>query len=219
MLSYLGSCTNKTGNEKSGSRLGGHVCLPPSVEHPCDKTGKPLMLVAQVNFAELPASEIDRASKGLLMIFWNSARDHSNPKDRHAFRCIWIADPIESEFVESGWQETINAIGDSLTFQTSQQSSGMPPDSVQVFGVGSENFTQLQEIAAFAGNGVHWSPARSVDSCFSHLKEVAAQWKLLCRISSNQAAGLDLASRSLYLLLREEDMQSKNYEKAWLLIG
>ena len=214
---FLGSCGGSA--EKTGSRIGGPVVLPAAIQHPCDRSGKPLVLVAQVNFSDLQESDLSRPAKGLFLLFWNSAQDSSNPKDRHAFRCVWIANPDESELTESNFPHaSINAAGIGLSFQAGLSLPQCTSD-LQLFGLAGENLDQLQEMAAFAGNGVSWSPARRVDSCFSHLVDASRDWRLFARIRSNPSAGLDSGARCLYLLIRDEDLKSQNYDKCWLLVG
>ena len=218
------------------SRLGGKVLLPREIGHPCDRSGKPMSLVAQINFSELPATETDHAKHGLLILFCNAARDFSNPKDRNAFRCVWIANPDQDNYLDSAFPDATVACARALNFSLSlslpedlaagndeqaqmvkQISNALEKDrQVQLFGKGGRDFDVLQEIAAFAGNGVSWSDARRTDSCFSHLVKSAAEWKLLLKLQSTDY--FDLAGQSLYLLIRDEDLKQQNYGKSWLVV-
>jgi|688.fasta_scaffold578266_2 uncharacterized protein YwqG len=218
------------------SRLGGKVLLPREIGHPCDRSGKPMSLVAQINFSELPAAEFDYAKQGLLILFCNAARDFSNPKDRNAFRCVWIANPVENNYVDSAFPDATVSSAKALNFSLSlslpedlaagndeqaqmakQISNALEKDrQIQLFGKGGKDFDVLQEIAAFAGNGISWSEARRTDSCFSHLVESAAEWKLLLKMNSTDY--FDLADRSLYLLIRDEDLKQQSYGKSWLVV-
>lgn len=57
--------------EPTQSRLGGAVYLPADATHPTSPTGQKLSLLAQINFAEMPALE-GFPDKGLLQIFIDS---------------------------------------------------------------------------------------------------------------------------------------------------
>lgn len=222
------------------SRTGGVPMLPAGTLHPCDRSGKAMHLLAQINFAELPNCGTDYPREGLFMLFWNAAHDRSNPKDRHAFRCIWLPQIVGSEFFpsdhsdctigqsrsisfsqnwslpenEASWPEIDPAIRDKIV-------SYLKPDEskVQIFGQSGRNFDQLQEIAAFAGNGVSWSQARRNDSCYSHLVENASEWTLLLRITSIPELNHDLGRLGLFLLIRKEDLLQNQYDKSWLLFA
>lgn len=233
--------------DANGSRLGGPVMLPANMEVPCDRSGKPMILVAQFNFAELEEfTQPETPKRGLFLLFWNAARDSSNPKDRHAFRCIWIPDPNFANFV-STLDSSICTTSSGITFnpnwsvpqnpRTWQRKNNTDVDSeldsdlllirkildtsnpfdVQLFGHAGLNFDILQETAAFSGNGISWSPTRRTDSCFSHLIEAAGSWQLFAKISSLPGCGLDLGKRALYLLIHADDLEKHNFDKCWLL--
>lgn len=57
--------------EPTQSRLGGMAYLPSDATHPTSPTGQKLSLLAQINFAEMPALE-SFPSQGLLQIFIDS---------------------------------------------------------------------------------------------------------------------------------------------------
>ncbi|WP_349409922.1 YwqG family protein [Pseudalkalibacillus sp. SCS-8] len=64
-------------NEKANihqSKFGGHPYLPKEVEHPKDRNGKPMLLLAQINFKELPKLD-DMPEKGLLQFFITAEDD------------------------------------------------------------------------------------------------------------------------------------------------
>jgi uncharacterized protein YwqG len=225
--------------EPSHSRLGGTAFLPNDVPYPCDRSSRPMMLVALINFAQLPPCNLRIAPAGIFMLFWNAARDSSNPKDRHAFKCIWlpdsldgllpppqnaplICDPLAINFSasysvpsnDSFWTE--NASAHDLRELLVQDRN----DSIlQLFGTPGDQFEILQEIAAFSGNGVSWSQARSKDSCFSHLVDNAREWRLFIRIKSSPELGLDLNGKSINLLIRQEDLDAFRYDKSWLVVA
>ncbi|MBX9723297.1 MAG: hypothetical protein K2X81_17975, partial [Candidatus Obscuribacterales bacterium] len=89
---------------------------------------------------------------------------------------------------------------------------------MQLFGHACDHFQKLQEISAFASNGISWSPQRREDSCYSHLVDASKDWQLLWKIDSLPELGLDLNDKSLFLLIRSEDLERQNYDKAFLLI-
>lgn len=236
---FSGSSEERPPSTQLSSRLGGTATLPRETGHPCDRSGKPMLFVAQINFSELHSPELDCAKSGLLILFCNAALNFSNPKDRNAFRSIWIPNPDEVSWVDSAFPESTIGPARQLKFVPSwslpedelyhgentaqkniiQQISNVLQNDrqIQLFGKAGREFDVLQEIAAFAGNGISWSSARRTDSCFSHLTESAKDWRLLLRMSSAPSIGLNIQESALYLLIRDEDLQDKNYGKAWLI--
>ncbi len=201
------------------SRIGGDAFLPPGIDHPCDKSETAMLFIAQINFAELPDCDISRAREGLFMLFWNKARDYSNPKDRKAFRCVWLPNPSAQKLDKSIAPDTSIGGGAQIEFSLAQSNNQPAPSTqMQLFGQASKDFQKLQEICAFAGNGVSWSKQRREDSCYSHLVDSAKDWQLFWQLNSMPDLGLDLHGKSMNLLIRTEDFEQQNYEKAWLLV-
>ncbi len=228
------------------SRLGGKVFLPPNNEYPLDRVGRPLLFLGQINFAELPASDFARADKGMLLFFANSSLDNSNPKDRKAFSCIWLKnaeDLSESNVTaEAGLKKEGLALKFSAEFSLPEtlacwQAEASEAELVaelisayqnttfkktcrlQLFGKSGVEFDKLQEIAAFASNGISWSEARRIDSHFSHLVDAARKWHLLLKLDFPPHGGLKSGSRSIYLLIYDEFMDEFEYGRSWLLIS
>ena len=54
-LPMLAACLDgSTPRKKSYSQLGGQPCWPKGIAYPLDREGHPLMLLAQISFAETP---------------------------------------------------------------------------------------------------------------------------------------------------------------------
>ncbi|ARU63669.1 hypothetical protein CBW65_23595 [Tumebacillus avium] len=83
------------------SKFGGHPYLPKTAEHPKDKNGQPMMLLAQLNFEELP--HLDPMPKqGILQIFIPFADsfyglDFDNQIDQKNFRTVYYSDVVTDE--------------------------------------------------------------------------------------------------------------------------
>ncbi|MBX9690463.1 MAG: DUF1963 domain-containing protein [Candidatus Obscuribacterales bacterium] len=229
---FYGRKSEWRADDWSRSRIGGAAYLPEGLEHPKDKSGRAMLFLAQVNFSELAAVQDAKQIQGLLLLFWNAARDHSNPKDRNAFRCIYLKEPREL----SAEQADLHAPQLSTQFRLefspgysidkggeiplrNQIGTLLQADACsQILGEPSSDIQRLREIAAFAANGVSWSLARREDSCFSHLLDAAENWQFLWRIDSVPEIGLDLDDRSLYLLIKREDLEAGLLDRAWLLL-
>lgn len=263
------------------SRIGGLPDL--ACDYPRDRAGRPLLFVAQINFADLSSIQFSESDKslpaaeknqevrsddslscqssntprsGLLSIFWNERKDASNPKDRHSFRIIWselspasprntdeaitICDPIPLAFTNH-WSVPANICkwknqnGSAAIQPASNDLSGyIDPAQIQqiidqntssfskaicvLCGHGDSEINRKREIAAFASNGVSWSPARSADSCYSHLVEAARDWLLLLRLNSMPELGFDLGStKSISLLIHKNDLKENRLDKAWMV--
>lgn len=233
-----GTVLNSTSDEPLRSRMGGEVFLPLASEHPKDKSGTPMLLLAMINFSELPDCGLNLADTGLFFVFLNSAMDYSNPKDRHAFRILFFEDGMAltpsphkdasigpAAYLEFQCDNSLPELESNSSESKNEKSAASPAQAIpksrqlQILGDAGRNFRVLQEIAAFAGNGVSWSPARSQDSCYSHLLDAAPQWRLLLKINSIPDHGLDLAESSIYVLIRDEDLSAHRYDKSWLLLS
>lgn len=200
-----------------------------------------MLFVAQINFAELPKCSLNKAEVGLFMLFWNALRDFSTPKDKRAFSCVWIPQPETKTFCPSDIEGTTVCPPLALKFSTgwslpeheaawndsgleekvwSKVAEGLRGErSLQIFGQAGKRFDSLQEIAAFAGNGITWNEARRSDPCFSHLVSVAPEWELLMQMTFPPEANPGSGARSMHLLIRREDLAQYDYARAWLLIA
>ena len=89
--------------------------------------------------------------------------------------------------------------------------------AILIFGHADKQFSRLREIAAFASNGISWSPVRSKDSCYEHLVAASNSWILLWKITSLKECAAD-PPESIYLLINKDDLATQNLEKAWLLV-
>jgi hypothetical protein len=87
-----------------------------------------------------------------------------------------------------------------------------------LFGYGDAEINRKKEIAAFASNGVSWSPARSADSCYSHLVDASGDWIFLLRLKSMPELGFDLGgTKSISLLIHKNDFKENRLDKAWMV--
>lgn len=94
----------------TASRLGGYGYLPKSMPYPHTRDGrKPLSLLAQINFAEMPAPE-DFPKKGLLSFYISGGDDdfsdlwgldHENPTYDNGFRVLYFPDHQEEGYSEA----------------------------------------------------------------------------------------------------------------------
>jgi len=77
------------------SKFGGQPYFPKNMEYPCDKAGKPLRLLAQLNFGELPKLE-NFPQKGILQFFIaendHYGADFDNMTVQDTFRVVYHID-------------------------------------------------------------------------------------------------------------------------------
>ncbi len=225
--------------EPRSSRLGGSPFLPFEIEHPREKRGTAMRFVLQVNFAELQKLT-DRSMPDLVLaLFGNSDNDYSNAKDKNAFRCVQIANPSDKTFMPSSFPEaSISSSSKGIIFTAGwalpryendwKNTQGIAPEiirrlseiansenraDIQIFGHSlTASAKELREIAAFAANGVSWSEARSMDSCFSHLVENSHHWLPLIQVKDSF-----MPDKMLALLITEESLAQGELDKSWLL--
>lgn len=214
--------SNQSDRALNTSRVGGPLAsLPPQRAYPKDKQGKAMLFLAQINFADFSGIyfEMKIPQSGILSLFINEKCDLSNPKDRHAFSFMWNAAGASSDKMDSDTESQKRSSAQPLCepdLPTVNQL--LPTPHFLDFSVNpADNSEELRQIAAFAGNGVSWSKARSTDSCFSHLVDASKDWILLLRIASLKECGLSISADTLNILIRREDLTNGNLEKAWLL--
>jgi uncharacterized protein YwqG len=82
------------------SKFGGLPYLPKNYDYPRDSNGKPLYLLAQINFAEVPDSE-DFPSEGILQFYISEGdswgQDLENAFQQDKFRVIYFPEIIHTE--------------------------------------------------------------------------------------------------------------------------
>ncbi|MFD3447414.1 YwqG family protein [Microbacteriaceae bacterium 4G12] len=83
------------------SKFGGYPYLPQTAEHPKDENGKSMMLLAQVNFEELPKLD-DMPTKGILQFFISYGddvygMDFDDQTDQKNFRVIYYPGIVADE--------------------------------------------------------------------------------------------------------------------------
>lgn len=98
------------------SKILGRPYFPKSANFPSTSKGKPLYLLAQINFAEVPLLP-DFPSKGILQFYLANTdlygADFNNPTHQDGFRVMYHADPERDEsklvsdfsFMPSPWEE------------------------------------------------------------------------------------------------------------------
>ena len=93
-----GWCGKRTFSEQLRlwqSKVGGFPYLPKNHEYPTDPNGKPLSLLAQINFADVPKLDLF-PEKGILQIYLGDAGDYlcginyENPTDQSYFRVLFF---------------------------------------------------------------------------------------------------------------------------------
>ncbi|EEL50695.1 MULTISPECIES: YwqG family protein [Bacillus cereus group] len=83
------------------SKFGGHPYLPLHHDHPKDSNGKPMILLAQLNFEEIPQNEY-MPTKGMLQFFVNGEDDivganFDCPTEQKDFRIIYHSEVMYDE--------------------------------------------------------------------------------------------------------------------------
>ena len=85
------------------SKVGGKPYLPKGENYPMSKDGKPLTLLVQINFEEMPPLE-DYPTKGILQFFVDSqddliGADFDNPTEQNEFRVLYHANVVKDNEV------------------------------------------------------------------------------------------------------------------------
>lgn len=84
------------------SKFGGKPYMPKEFEYPCDDDGKPLRLLAQLNFAELPKIE-HFPKQGILQFYIGEDEcygvDFDNPTNQNTFRIIYHDNILSNDLI------------------------------------------------------------------------------------------------------------------------
>ena len=175
---------------------------------------------ASIERASTGSADFQSASEKLSSLRQNAHNQSSHQQDspqlcaplKLSFSSEWSLPPDPSQWLDS---ESVNRADLQRAIDLSQ---AVAENSVcQLFGYGNANIEKLKQIAAFASNGVSWSPARSADSCYSHLVDAAQDWIFLLRLNSSGQSKFDFAStKSITLLIHRDDAISNRFDKAWM---
>ena len=227
------------------SKLGGLPDLPSGLTWPEWKTGY-LTFVAQVNLAELPASEL-LPNVGVLSFFYD--REQSawgfDPKHKEGFR-LWYF-PEVLQLVRAVEPEPSPFSCARLTFEPYLSLPDFSADSVGDLVLNIENKEQYCDfVDKHAGpapqhqilgwphviqgdmalesqlvtNGLYTGNASGYkDSRRRELEPGAKDWTLLLQIDSDDNAEMMWGDAGmLYVWIRRQDLAAKKFENAWTIL-
>lgn len=98
---YIRVSLKKDSTKISQSKFLGNPYLPKSVEHPKDSKGKPMILLAQLNFGEMPALE-HMPAHGILQFFISAEDELSglncdSPTQQSDFRVLYHSEVMDDD--------------------------------------------------------------------------------------------------------------------------
>jgi uncharacterized protein YwqG len=224
------------------SKLGGAPDLAPGVEWPCNAAGAPLSFVAQVDLSAAPPSLLPRA--GLLSFFYdaeqqpwgapgeesswrvlhatgtltrtkpNAARDSYKSCKLHMFEELTLP-PVRSARARALGDDGVDLDGYSeLVDRFVDDYRRYPTDDGKVHRL-------LGHPDAIQGDMTRRITYALAEADLEHptdaLEDEARKWRLLLQIDSEDQANMmwgDLGR--LYVFLREEDLASGRFERAFL---
>jgi len=138
------------------SKFGGMPFLPNGVEYPKNKAGKPLYLLAQINFEEVPAIE-NFPQKGILQFYIADddlyGMDFDNPSEQNGFKVLYFADIDKENFQRDlpMVEAELTPLGKSiethqLTFEIAEEYVGLNDANLEIaLGDRLEEFNEIIE--------------------------------------------------------------------------
>ncbi|WP_423251826.1 YwqG family protein [Priestia megaterium] len=104
VVPYIKVETAKAETKLYNSKFGGYPYLPIGAEHPLDLYGNPMLLLAQINYEEMPHLE-DMPTKGMLQFFITATSDKddiygadfNNPTKQENFRVVYHKEVVTDE--------------------------------------------------------------------------------------------------------------------------
>ena len=227
------------------SKFGGLPDLPPKITWPRWKTGY-LTFVAQVNLAELPASD-SLPTVGMLSFFYD--REQSawgfDPNHKEGFR-LWYF-PETSQLIrtvepesfmfpcarlsfepflslpdssEEAFRDLLLNIGsDELYYGFVEKYAGPEPQH-QILGSPRVLQGDMPLECQLVTNGVYAGNASGYKNPRrKELESGSADWTLLLQIDSDDNAKMMWGDAGmLYVWIRRQDLASRNFDKAWTVL-
>jgi len=104
VVPYIKVETTKAETKLYNSKFGGYPYLPIGEEHPLDLYGNPMLLLAQINYEEMPRLE-DMPTKGMLQFFITATSDKDDvygvdfddPTNQENFRVVYHKEVMTDE--------------------------------------------------------------------------------------------------------------------------
>jgi uncharacterized protein YwqG len=188
--------------------LGGAPLLPENFDWPKDKSGVPMLFIAQFDLGRLPTIDVNWPKQGLLSIFRSGQILTMPVKDHRFFHISFLTDfaydDLKSQFRPlqfPGWVAiaapcwSVNEQLDDLRMRGNLSSDVVEKlqtwcrkynhfycGNNQIFPADTRGLAEQKEICAFAAGGITHSPTRAADRHYSHLIDDAPNWLLLAKI-------------------------------------
>jgi Domain of unknown function (DUF1963). len=222
----------------SGSFLSGTACLNQTA--PVDKNGEPLNLFGQLDFAQLHVCDDSRPempTSGVIRVFISPHYKQFREKDSGWFKILFseVADSSISwtealqirllarttaylpiNFEKRCAQSDHNQTGENgfptrmSNFVSTFNEHFVGTD--YILGEPSNDAMESRVIAAFHANGISYDNKRRNDSCYRHLLEDAASWRVLWK-SGRVSLVFPDEKRELYICIRSDDLQNGDFGK------
>lgn len=206
-----------------------------------DKNGVPLNLFGQLDFGELHGSiesPKELPTSGVIRVFISPLYKQFREKDSGWFKVIFssVADssagwtqalrlrqinartsaylPINFEVrcAQSDHNQTVeNGISRGMSnFVSSFNEHFVGTD--YILGEPNNAAIESRVVAAFHANGISYDDKRRNDSCYRHLIEDAASWRVLWK-SGRVSLVFPDEKRELYICIRSDDLQNGDFGK------
>lgn len=230
------------------SKIGGLPDLPKHEHWFANDDGQPMSFVAQINFAEVKAFDLDNKlpPTGILYLFYDQEQVWGyDPKDKNGKKVFFYEGSL-TELETKPMPQGLDFIYDTAQISFSARAS-LPNIASNLIDLelSDEEFDilyDLQDNLLFGNkllghsdniqNGMEWecelvnhgfycgdSEAYQSEQGLALAKN-AGQWNLLLQIDSNedQCNMMWGDSGRIYLWIKDEDLKNKNFENSWLIL-
>lgn len=203
---------------------------------PVDKQGTPMILFGQLDFLELRGCFEETDSKlpdGILKVFLSPNYKQFRHKEAGWFKTLFSRDNanIATQTFPMRGRLTFYLPPDFDTTRSQSDHSQISENHLNekvrglinnfneyfvgtdyILGEPDKTAVESCVIAAFHANGISYDDKRRNDSCYRHLVEDAASWRVLWK-SGRVCLVFPEEKRELYICIRSDDLQNGDFSK------
>jgi uncharacterized protein YwqG len=212
--------------EQPVTRLGGAPNMPSEIAWPTRRSGDPHSFLAQIDLAGLPVcEELPLPRTGSLSFFCDAEYlpDPGDPQDvKDGVKIVYCPTSLSDNSLRTPPRDLNSEyIFKSLSLKpapdiTAPAQNAWEIRSLDLSDAESYAYCELFTQVSASDGSVHRMGGYPNQVQYGEL-EPADDWRLLLQLDSEDKAGMMWGDRGrLYFTIREEDMKSMSFEKAWL---
>lgn len=211
--------------QSKSSRFAGIAQVPEGEEHPVDKSGRPMLFVAELRLSDFKLNDPTATNMekcGRFLFYVNADLNLSNPKDRFAYKCFALLDDSNKELTASSCPGASICFDKSFVpdFQTGQRLPHLPRENEALLDLDPALLASLRQIlegSYLEGRKKTLQIFGPIDSELDHLREIAAfasngvSWSI-ARSKDSCYSHLKDAASDWQLFMRISSIPALNFE-------